>query len=138
MSVKISLLRAVKYVAAAGGLAVLTVGVSMVLGDDAKPKLTIKEIMKNDNKGEDSIVKQIVSGKGKPEQVTQLQADYKLLAELEPPRGDKEHWKTKVSALIEATDGLKLDDKASIAKFKTAVTCKACHQEFKPPAAPKK
>ena len=88
--------------------------------------------MKNDNKGDDSIVKLIIAGKGTAEQVSRLQADYKLLPDLDPPRGEKESWKTKTAALIEATDGLKLDDKASIAKFKDAVSCKQCHSVHKP------
>jgi len=126
-----------KCIVAAGCLAALAIGVSLVRGEDAKPKPTIKEIMKNDNKGDDSIVKQIIAGKGTPEEVARLQADYKLLPDLDPPRGDHDSWKAKSTALLEATDALKLDDKASIAKFKDAVSCKQCHSVHKPLPAKK-
>ena len=132
MSMNRKISRGLKCMCAAGGLA-MVIGMAIVHGEDAKPKVTIKEIMKNDNKGDDSIVKQIIAGKGTPEQVSRLQADYKLLPDLEPPRGDKESWKAKSAALMQATDALKLDDQASIAKFKDAVSCRQCHQVHRPP-----
>jgi hypothetical protein len=132
MSVKRFVSCGLRCLVAAGCLSAVAIGVSRVRGEDAKAKSSIKEIMKNDNKGDDSIVKQIIAGKGTADQVSKLQADYKLLPDLQPPRGDKASWKTKSAALLEATDGLKLDDKASIAKFKDAVSCRQCHSVHKP------
>ena len=138
MSVKQTALRSIRFVCVAGGcLSALAIGITLVLGEDATPKPSIKDIMKADNKGDDSIVKQIIAGKGTQQQVDKLITDYKLLCELQPPRGDKDSWKNKTTALLEATEGLKLDDKASIAKFKTAVSCRECHSVHKPLPAKK-
>jgi hypothetical protein len=120
-----------KYLGAAVCASALAVGVARVRGDDPKP--TIKEIMKTMHKGDDSVVKQIIAGKGTQSEIDQLLADYKIMAEMDPPRGDKASWKAKTGKLIEITSTLKPDDKAGLANFKAAVSCRDCHSVHRPP-----
>jgi len=119
-----------------GCVTALGIGAALVHGEDSKAKPSIKEIMKTTHKGDDSIVKQIAAGKGTSTQLSEILTDYKLLAELEPPRGSKQDWKERTGKVISATEALQSGDKSAVATFKTATTCKNCHELHKPAKKP--
>jgi hypothetical protein len=119
-----------------GCVIALGVGAALVRGEDSKAKPTIKEIMKTTHKGDDSMVKLIAAGKGTPKQISEILADYKVLIDLEPPRGTKEDWKERTGKVIAATEALEAGNKSAVATFKTATTCKNCHELHKPPKKP--
>ncbi len=119
-----------------GSVAALGIGGAMLRAQDSKDKPTIKKIMTDTHKGDDSIVKQIAAGKGTPSQVSEVLADYKILIDLKPPRGTEEDWKQRTSKVISAAEALQAGDKSAVATFKTATTCKNCHELHKPPKKP--
>lgn len=115
----------------AGLLAATLASRSLVRGDDASDK-QIEKIMKTTHKGNDSIVKKVVAGKATPEQIDELLADYQTLAKLSPPRGSADDWKQRTSKVVAALNDVKAGKEGAAAKFKTAVSCKACHEAHKP------
>jgi hypothetical protein len=104
----------------------LVAGVSVSLlaaADDAKPKYTIKEVMKfqKDEKlvdkfGKDEITK---------EEKAKLLEGYESMLKHKPPKGDEKEWKEKCEAVIKA---IKDSDKDA---FKKATNCGACHGAHK-------
>jgi hypothetical protein len=104
--------------------------------DAAKPKYTIKEIMKQAHEGKTSLSKRVSDGMGTKADFAKLLDYYKAMALQSPPKGDAESWKTKTAALVTATEGLVAGKDDALTAYKTAVDCKACHTLHRPP--PKK
>jgi hypothetical protein len=103
----------------------------MVRADNtAKP--SVKDIMKRDHKGDNSVAKQVISGKATPDQISRLLADYKIMADEAPDMGSKEDWAERMKKLIAATEAVQSGDAKGVAEFKEAVNCKACHELHKP------
>ena len=112
------------------------VALNAVLAADAKPKFTIKEIMKQAHEGKTSLSKRVSEGMGSKEDFAMLLDYYKAMALQSPPKGDAASWKDKTAALVTATEGLVAGKDGSLQAYKAAVDCKACHTLHRPP--PKK
>ena len=92
--------------------------------DDAKPKHSIKNVMKKGMKG--GLCKKVASGKASDDEKKLLVEMFTAMAASKPPRGDADSWKTKTSALLKAAqDG-------NGAALKKAANCAACHKAHKP------
>ena len=105
---------------------------------DAKPKYTIKEVMKAAHKGEDNLGKKVSKGQGTPDDFAKLVDYYASLPLNDPPRGDKAAWHEKTTALLDAAKALKAGKPGALEAYKQAVNCKACHSEHKPEDKDKK
>jgi hypothetical protein len=133
-------MRTVKYFA----LAVLTLGV-LSLGafraadkdDPAKPKMSIKDVMKKAHAKDASLAEKVTSGKATKEDKMALLDAYTQLAVNKPPKGDLDKWKDVTSEIVkEAQDVVDGKDGAED-KLKKAINCMNCHKEFRPPPPPK-
>ncbi|HTI70291.1 MAG TPA: hypothetical protein VMF06_10005 [Candidatus Limnocylindria bacterium] len=122
-----------RFIKVAAGFAL---GFSVVLTPSAlgaeKPKYTIEEVMKAINKGEDNIGKRISKGTASTEDIKKMVEYYSSLPLNEPPQGDAKVWKQKTLALVAAAHALEKGEAGATDKFKEAVSCKACHKDFKP------
>ncbi|MBM3829319.1 MAG: hypothetical protein FJ406_02145 [Verrucomicrobia bacterium] len=56
------------------------------------------------------------------------------LTAAKPPQGDQATWTKLCTDLVNATATLEKGEAGAADKFKAAVNCKACHDEFKPAA----
>jgi hypothetical protein len=105
---------------------------------EAKPKYAIKEVMKGAHvpakEGEKSLRDIVLGGKSTPEQKQQLLDFYISLAENEPPKGDKEAWAKKTSAVVLGAAMIVVGRENGADVLKKATVCAACHKDHKPPA----
>ena len=108
------------------------VSVPVLRAAEAKPKYTTKEVMKTLHKGQDNIAKHVSQGSGTKEEFDKLVEYYASLPLNEPPKGDKESWTAKSTALFKAAQDLKAGKPNALAGFKQAVNCKACHSVHRP------
>jgi mono/diheme cytochrome c family protein len=98
--------------------------------DEAKPKHSIKEVMKAAHK--DGLLKKVASGQGTKEDAQHLLELYKALGDNKPPKGDHESWKAKTLAIIEAAQEV-VDGKPGAGERLTkAANCAECHKVHKP------
>jgi hypothetical protein len=122
------------------GLAVLTLAVASVgvfRAADNDPKYTIKEVMKQahapkEEGSKDTLYAKVSSGKASKEEMTKLLELYSALPANKPPQGDAEAWKTKTTALVEATKAVVDGTDGADKKLKAAAACMECHKVFKP------
>jgi len=98
-----------------------------------KPKYTIKEVMKEIHKGDDNIGKRAVKGQASKEDINKMVEYYASLPLNEPPRGEKESWLAKTTALVKASQELKAGSPSAVEHYKQAANCKGCHEAHKPP-----
>jgi cytochrome c553 len=98
-----------------------------------KPKYTIKEVMKEIHKGDDNIGKRAVKGQASKDDINRMVEYYASLPLNDPPRGDKESWLAKTTALVKASQELKDGSASAMEHYKLAANCKACHEAHKPP-----
>lgn len=105
--------------------------------EKAKPKHTIKEVMKGAHmpasEGEKSLRDTVLGGKATPEQKQQLLDFYISLAENEPPKGEKEAWDKKTRAVVVGAAMVVVGRDNGIEVLKVATACPACHKDHKPP-----
>jgi surface antigen len=99
-------------------------GAADVKNEDAKPKHSIKDVMKKGMKG--GLCKKVVSGKASDDEKKQLLAMFTAMAASKPPVGDADSWKAKTSALVKAVND------GDAAALKKAANCAACHKAHKP------
>ncbi|HSH95793.1 MAG TPA: hypothetical protein VK968_16735 [Roseimicrobium sp.] len=102
---------------------------------DAKPKYTIEEAMKQGHKapkGTDTTSKKASNGIATKEELATLVEMYASMAVQKPPQGDEAVWKKKTAELLAAAKSLQKGEAGAVEKYKAAVNCKACHEEFKP------
>ena len=95
----------------------------------------IEEAMKKYHKapkGTDPAAKKAAKGEASKEEITDLLKAYEAMAEVKPPKGDKDAWDKRLEELIAATKDLHDGKDGSVEAFKTAGNCKACHKEHKP------
>lgn len=101
----------------------------------AKPAADGKDViataMKQHHKPDDAISKKASEGKASDAELATLLKIYQDMAAATPPKGDKAAWASKTQALIGAVKKMQAKDAAGVAAFKTAVNCKACHNEHK-------
>ena len=132
-----------------GGVAALVAAVLLVqmgaaLAEDAKaeakPKQSIKDVMKAAYKGDDSLRAKIIAGTATPEQRADFLKQTDALVGHKAPKGAQAAWEAKVAALVKAShDLLGADaaaaagapagaaDEAKLTTFKSASDCRACH-----------
>jgi hypothetical protein len=116
-----------------GGLAVaLVAGLAVSKAADDKPKYTIKEVMKAAHAGDESLAKNVVTGKGSDDDKTKLVEYYTALGQNKPPKGDADSWKGKCDALLTAAKAV-ADGKDATTDLKKAMDCMACHSAHRPP-----
>lgn len=103
----------------------------------ADAKNPIKDAMQKYNKapkGTDTVCKKAGAGTATKEEITGMLAAYKAMCAAKPPQGDQKKWVQLCTELVNATAALEKGEAGAADKFKKAVTCKACHDEFKPAA----
>lgn len=99
---------------------------------DAKPKYTIKEVMKK-AMGE-GLCKKVCSGKGSDEENKKLVELFEALAANKPPKGSAESWKAKTKDLVDAAKAMCAGEDDAGKKLGKAAACKGCHEAHKPAA----
>lgn len=99
------------------------VSVSLVLAEEAKPKYTIKEVMKFQK--DEKLVDKFKKGEISKDEKQKLLDGYEAMLKHKPPKGTEEDWKKKCDAVIKA---IKDDDKDAFGK---ATNCGDCHGAHK-------
>lgn len=100
--------------------------------DEAKPKHTIKEVMKAVHGEGSTLHKNIVAGTGTAEEKQQLLDLYISLFEGKPPKGDEDSWKTLAGKAALAAAKVVVGREGAIEELKAASNCKACHSVHRP------
>ncbi|MGI8605058.1 MAG: hypothetical protein ACR2OZ_18965 [Verrucomicrobiales bacterium] len=100
----------------------------------AKPKFSIKQVMKDAIKGDHALVKKACKGTASPGELAKMVEYFKAMRENIPPRGDLESWEQKTAALVAAAERLQKEPASKDASFQLeqAVECRQCHNEHKP------
>lgn len=83
-------------------------------------------------KGTDPMCKKAGAGQASKEDLAGMVAAYKAMCGAKPPQGDQAKWVKLCSALANATASLEKGEAGAADKYKAAVNCKGCHEEFKP------
>ena len=109
-----------------------SVGTNPARAQDNPPKYTVEEIMKALHKGEDSVGKKVLDGKGTPADFDKLVEYYTSLPLNDPPQGDPAGWKQKTTAVLNAAQALKAGKPGALAQYAKAVSCKDCHSVYRP------
>jgi hypothetical protein len=114
--------------------AVVLCGAGLAMGhlraaDDAKPKYTIKQVMKTAHK--DGLMKKLAGGKGNKEDAAKLLELYQALGDNKPPKGDADSWKSKTTTLIQAAQDVVDGKDGAGAQLEKAANCAACHKLHK-------
>jgi hypothetical protein len=97
--------------------------------EDAKPKHTIKEVMKACMKG--GLCKKVADGKASEEEKKQLVEHFEALAGNKPPKGEAADWKSKTDALVAAAKDVAAGKEGAGAALSKAANCMACHSAHK-------
>jgi len=100
--------------------------------DDKTPKYTVEEIMKALHKGDDSVGKKVLNGKGTQADFDKLVEYYTSLPLNDAPQGDPAGWKQKTTAVLNAAQALKDGKPGALAQYTKAVSCKDCHSVYRP------
>lgn len=126
-----TVLRAAAVLGVAFGLCV-----TVLRAADAKSN-SIKEAMQKYNKAPkdvDPICKRAGAGMATKEEIAGMLAAYQAMAAAKPPQGDPAKFAKLCAALVDATVALQKGEADAPERFKAAVNCKGCHEEFKPKA----
>lgn len=99
-------------------------------GDEAKPKHTIKEVMKVALKG--GLQKKVLSGDATDEEKKQLLDMYVSLVESKPPKGEMSSWHNLAGGAALAAAKVVVGREGALDELKAATNCKACHSQHKP------
>ncbi len=100
--------------------------------DDAKPKHSIKEVMKMAQK--DGLAKKVIAGDATEEEKKMLLDLFISLLEDKPPQGDMESWQKLSGAAALAAAKVVVGRDGATDALKAANNCKACHDVHKPKA----
>jgi cytochrome c553 len=113
-------------------VAAVGIGGHLVAADKAKSK--IETIMEKAHKGgKNSLRNRVLRNEASKEELATLVELYTELGKATPPKGSKESWKEKTTAVLEAAKKVKEDptDKMALAAYNKATTCMACHDVHK-------
>lgn len=113
--------------AAAVGLAA-----TLAVGAADKPKLTIKEVMKEFHKGDSPLCKKVASGQATKEELKKIVAAYVDMCSQKAPKGEEKSWKELAEKLCVAAKAVEDGKPGAVEAYKAAVNCKACHSAHKP------
>jgi hypothetical protein len=97
--------------------------------DDAKPKHTVKEIMKLAHK--DGLYNRVKGGAASKEEKTELAELYADLIKNTPKKGNAESWKEKCEALASAAKDVAEEKPGAVAKLQAVNKCGDCHKAHK-------
>lgn len=112
-------------------LAFVTGGViSLLRAADEKPKITIKEAMKEHKKG--ALKDKVLDGTASADEKKKLIELYEEMGKNKPPKGDAGNWKKLCDALVKAAKEINDGKKEGVDNLKKAVNCAGCHKEHKP------
>jgi hypothetical protein len=114
----------------------LGLSVTGLIAADAKSN-AIKDAMQKYHKapkGTDPTCKKAGAGQASKEELAGMVAAYKAMCAAKPPQGDQAKWVKLCTELCNATAALEKGEAGAADKYKAAVNCKACHDEFKPAA----
>ena len=98
----------------------------------ASQSITIANVMINYHKEKNSAVNLAREGKGNREDLERLVDYYQAIQKIDPPKGSPENWKTLMTELVGATQGLLEGAPNAVDRFATAVDCRACHSQHRP------
>lgn len=117
-------------------LVILVSGISYSFAQDsdkettAKPKHTIKEVMKVAHK--DGLLKKVTAGDASQADKVKLMDLYISLFENKPKKGETDSWMKLAGAATLASAKVVAGRDDGIAELKKATNCKACHSKHKP------
>lgn len=100
--------------------------------EEAKPKHTIKEVMKGAMKG--GLNKKVLSGKASDKEKLELLDMYISMVENEPPKGDAASWQKFSGMAALAAAKVAVGREEGVKELKAATKCAGCHKAHKPPA----
>lgn len=104
---------------------------NLIQGDDkeegAKPKHTIKEVMKQHK----PLLDKVAEGKAEKADKEKLLDLYISLVENKPPKGEQESWYMKSGAAVLAAAKVAVGREGAEAELKKAADCKGCHTDHK-------
>ncbi len=96
------------------------------VGEDKKPKYTVKQVMKAHKKG---LHKKVISGRASEEEVKALVEYYTALAANPSPSDNKGDWKKRTGTILKIVKTAKAGKKTP--GLGKAINCKACHSIHK-------
>lgn len=99
--------------------------------DEAKPKHTIKEVMKVAHGKDSTLLKNIIADKGTTEEKQQLLDLYISMFEGKPAKGDEDSWKMLAGKAALAAAKVVVGRDGATKELETATNCKACHSVHK-------
>jgi len=111
----------------------LVLGMSGVAQEGAKPKYTIKQVMKTAHAKMTGLKDKVVAGTATAEEKKSLLEHYEALAANKPPKGDEADWKAKTAALVAAAKDAVDGKEGAAAALGKASNCGACHMAHKGP-----
>jgi hypothetical protein len=112
------------------GLAALFLSAGFAGAEDAKPKYTIKEVMKI-TAGKDKLLAKVNEGKGTDEDKKKILEAYEELAKNTPKKGDAESWKKLTTAIVAAAKDVVEGKEGATDALKKATKCGDCHSAHK-------
>ncbi len=101
-------------------------------GESSQGGKSISDVMKAGFKGKESMVKRIIAGDEKDDEIKQLIELCLTLEKHEAPEGEAASWKEKTDALTKAAIYVYAERDGAREMLKTASNCKACHSDHKP------
>lgn len=122
-------LSALLTITAIGGTVAL-LGSDVKADDDAKAKVSIKDVMKA-HKGKPSLLAKVRSGKASDADKKKLLELYTALTKTKPPKGDADAWKKRTGALMLAAKAVVAGKKTGVKLLAKAANCKSCHTAHK-------
>lgn len=111
-------------------LGCLVLGMSGIAQEGAKPKYTIKQVMKAAH-AKMTLKDKVVAGTATADEKKSLLEHYEALAASKPPKGDEASWKEKTAALVKAAKDAVDGKEGAGAALMKASNCAACHSAHK-------
>lgn len=109
----------------------LAVGMAGIAQEEAKPKYTIKMVMKAAHAKTTGLKDKVIAGTATAEEKKSLLEHYEALAASKPPKGDEAAWKEKTAKLVAAAKDAVDGKDGAAAALRAASNCAACHTAHK-------
>ena len=102
--------------------------VSGEVEETGEPEFSISDFMVEYHKGKNSLAAQAREGRADRDRVRVMVNQYRIMANVTPPKGSVEDWKKRVEELVESGNFFFLSGSPeSVERYNTAVDCRACH-----------
>ena len=96
--------------------------------DYQEPEFSISDFMVENHKGKNSLAAQTREGRADRDRVRVMVNQYRIMANVTPPKGSVEDWKKRVEELVESGNFFFLSGgPESVERYNLAVDCIACH-----------